>query len=789
MFLSFKKAGIALVLALFLVPSFALAATFERPLFLGSIGSDVSALQIILKEKGLYTYPEITGYYGQITLQAVADFQKSVGLDSLGYVGPATRAILNNGAVSTSTSFTSTAGTHSSLLIELIQKLQQILRNNGYYKVELTGVLDAPTLAATQSIATGADTAPRRSGSNRNGDNDEEETVIPDATAPAISSIEISTTGTTATIRWRTNIPATSKVDYGVSLSYGTASSSSTLLTRHAIFLTGLTEETEYQYRIESADGDGNIVASENETFETTTWFDDTAMIDMDFSGTRFWYDDEQFGDTASFISAIGATTSSTTIITIEPKVTGTEVLTNPSFDTDITGWTAALANTNLSWNPAGRLLNTVPAAGNAAFSQSLSLTSGMAYQLCGETASMSSSHSSRIAVSVNQNLAAPGFGLYGETVADTSVGQQKCAYVGYGSGAAYFGARGYANNALNVAYDNFSLKEVKPLEEHNHAVLSGIIEGITPASAIGNQVVFQADANTERDRVRVVWDSSKHLRLIGTTGNLTQIGAVGGSVDFGVVEESTPFTVKFVSTTNGFKASLNNGEIFYDAVGTHPGLAFIRIGRSFTGEAWTGQIERITLFPEVLSDSILTNPEMAFVAYGDSTAFGSGSTASNQWYNILRLSYTPDRTAITKGIGGETAEQMVSRVTEDTDHRTWTTIFMDRPNTGETSTEWLENVKEAAELLETNRWLVVPPVVNSPSAGGDSSSVAIEEVQAALLTDPYFTGHTFETAQQAEYLADLSGDATRSDGVHFNNAGQAIQAEHIRSFSDSAGW
>lgn len=68
---------------------------FYRPLFLGSTGPDVISLQQILKAKGFYLYPEITGYYGQITLQAVADYQRSINLDHLGYVGPATRAALN----------------------------------------------------------------------------------------------------------------------------------------------------------------------------------------------------------------------------------------------------------------------------------------------------------------------------------------------------------------------------------------------------------------------------------------------------------------------------------------------------------------------------------------------------------------------------------------------------------------------------------------------------------------------------------------------------------------------
>lgn len=76
-------------------PPVSIGMTFTRPLLLGSTGPDVSALQQILKDKGFYLHPEITGYYGPVTVQAVADFQKSLGLESLGYVGPATRAALN----------------------------------------------------------------------------------------------------------------------------------------------------------------------------------------------------------------------------------------------------------------------------------------------------------------------------------------------------------------------------------------------------------------------------------------------------------------------------------------------------------------------------------------------------------------------------------------------------------------------------------------------------------------------------------------------------------------------
>ncbi len=95
LFLSAQEKGIVLpafVLEVLGIPS---GVTFTRSLGLGSTGPDVSALQEILKAKGFYVFPEITGYFGQVTLQAVAGFQASLGLEAVGSVGPATRAALN----------------------------------------------------------------------------------------------------------------------------------------------------------------------------------------------------------------------------------------------------------------------------------------------------------------------------------------------------------------------------------------------------------------------------------------------------------------------------------------------------------------------------------------------------------------------------------------------------------------------------------------------------------------------------------------------------------------------
>jgi hypothetical protein len=72
------------------------ALTFTQYLYNGSTGAQVTALQKRLTADGLYSGP-ITGTFGNLTETALKAYQKKHDLDQLGVVGPATRALLNQG--------------------------------------------------------------------------------------------------------------------------------------------------------------------------------------------------------------------------------------------------------------------------------------------------------------------------------------------------------------------------------------------------------------------------------------------------------------------------------------------------------------------------------------------------------------------------------------------------------------------------------------------------------------------------------------------------------------------
>jgi peptidoglycan hydrolase-like protein with peptidoglycan-binding domain len=355
-----KKTILALLVALFLVPAFAFA-SFDRPLSLGATGPDVSALQQILKDKGFYAYPEITGYYGQVTLQAVADFQKSQGLEPLGYVGPSTRALLNKEAVPM------TVAPNPPLLSSLISQLQQLLRNAGYYMVSLTGVLDQATLSAAQSISSGTNAAPQRSGGKPQHSDDDEEDV-PDTIAPVLSAISSSPSDVSGTVSWTTDEASDSQVEYGTSSAYSASSTlDAALSTSHSVPLSGLAATTLYHFRVLSRDGAGNLATSSDQTFTTSATPDITppgisaiASSTSTATATITWTTDEasdsriDYGTTASYgsasTSAALSTSHSITLtdlydsVTYHFRIRSADAMGNAATSTDLMLRTAALA-------------------------------------------------------------------------------------------------------------------------------------------------------------------------------------------------------------------------------------------------------------------------------------------------------------------------------------------------------------------------------------------------------------------------------------------------------------
>lgn len=111
--------------------------------------SQVRIVQQRLRDWGYYSGP-VTGYYGELTKAAVIKFQRKHGLNPQGYLGALTLEKIGIYVPSsTTTSFVKGETDYDS---SVITKVQQRLRDWGYYSGPITGYYGEQTTAAVISF-------------------------------------------------------------------------------------------------------------------------------------------------------------------------------------------------------------------------------------------------------------------------------------------------------------------------------------------------------------------------------------------------------------------------------------------------------------------------------------------------------------------------------------------------------------------------------------------------------------------------------------------------------------
>src|SRR6185437_13884659 len=153
-----KRKQVLLVFFATLLPSLVFAATFTRPLSVGSTGSDVFSLQQLLHQQG-YLSVSPTGYFGSLTQAAVEQYQTAHGLEAVGNVGPLTRASLNGGS---SNGSTAPAQTSTSKLTQAqIQSILNLLASFGADQATLARVAAILGYQATTTAQEGGGGSPQ----------------------------------------------------------------------------------------------------------------------------------------------------------------------------------------------------------------------------------------------------------------------------------------------------------------------------------------------------------------------------------------------------------------------------------------------------------------------------------------------------------------------------------------------------------------------------------------------------------------------------------------------------
>lgn len=233
-----------------------------RGLRQGMSGDDVSALQAILAADP-DTYPEglVTGFYGQLTANAVKKFQTKHGIEAVGFVGPKTLQKLNEESETLGLS-EEESGQGIGVSKKLCAKVPPghliapgWLKKNG-------GV--APLVPTCQKLPPGII---GKLGSSTPGTGS---TTVDRVTLSKIRAVNTGVSSTT--IKWNTNLPSNSKVWYSstspLSFASSTLVSSNTLVTSHEVALSNLASSTIYYYVVVSSNGSTTATSSQK-SFET----------------------------------------------------------------------------------------------------------------------------------------------------------------------------------------------------------------------------------------------------------------------------------------------------------------------------------------------------------------------------------------------------------------------------------------------------------------------------------------------------------------------------------------
>jgi lysophospholipase L1-like esterase len=165
--------------------------------------------------------------------------------------------------------------------------------------------------------------------------------------------------------------------------------------------------------------------------------------------------------------------------------------------------------------------------------------------------------------------------------------------------------------------------------------------------------------------------------------------------------------------------------------------------------------------------------------------------------------------TVYNQGVGGETAEQIRTRISADTRHKDAIHIFWIGRNNmggGGLTTEEQTYIKTAladsiSEITSTPKRYLIMSILNGDYGGeydGETAHTQMLNLWSDLTT--LYPSNTLDIRQELIDNATSPGDDTdvtndvppsslRSDSVHLNTAGKAIVAQAVYNFLDAKGW
>lgn len=326
-----------------------------------------------------------------------------------------------------------------------------------------------------------------------------------------------------------------------------------------------------------------------------TPWY--AGVLDMDIEGGRFYWNGATYASEAALLSGIlGSKTVGARII--GPYVFGTEKLSDPGFDSGVSG-VADAPTTAANGTPSqasGQLTLTMTGSGNnyRARVAITSLTARRAYYGTAEMASHTGIDAASLNLSNNTDLGGAASALYTLASLPQSVG------VVFGNpGTTMYAGFNITDAGLTGVgvWNSFSVKEASPFNGFVQEAVAGYVEFVTPAAFSGAKAVFElGDDALTRERIRIQADASGNGLFIVTNDSAAQ-----ASISLGTFSTSTRYRVDFSCGPNRIVAKIGSSASIADVAASTPGVGKLFIGRSASGETWDASndlVKRVRLYP-----------------------------------------------------------------------------------------------------------------------------------------------------------------------------------------------
>lgn len=391
-------------------------------------------------------------------------------------------------------------------------------------------------------------------------------------------------------------------------------------------------------------------------------------ILDADFAGAAFSFNDVAYPDEASFLAAVGGTVASGKYI-IGPyaPADGANLVINGTAD-DATGWLAG----QVSGGPA----SVAAVSGAIVMSSAVAANRPMGYSMFPVQPGKCYGASARIAKGADASTN-PKFSVthdvtnvLGAVAGSSLVSAATLTAVPVRTFSACAGYANMGAGALlqssaatgSASIDDLLVKEYRPFNGWSDGVANGIVDFILPAASAVDQVIINFDDNALdgvnpqiRNYVQIVLDSSGHLRgkvfaqtVLGSGGTLQR------DIDLGVLSVGPVHTAHFLGTAGALCISIDGANAVPMGVDNFPGIGVIRLGRSQVAATndFAGTIRRLRIFREIT------------VPPGMSTDSGKVNGDSYSGLLTSRMGLATGAVFSNVGSGGTTVAQQVGFIT-----------------------------------------------------------------------------------------------------------------------------